>query len=207
MAQRSTSARAEGPAAGLPHAAFTHSSLAIAICDQDFTICFFNSAIDRLVRHGATAAANAPGGLQGIALLRLLEVGDGVSMAEITSPEGWSAVAPRGDTLVSVEAFRNADDTSGWLIIARALPAASAQGLSDQELIGRSNKLTVREREVMLALREGDGNKAIAKRLEISPRTVEFHRARIMQRFDAKSVVDLVRRVTTDARLEAEFPR
>jgi FixJ family two-component response regulator len=55
----------------------------------------------------------------------------------------------------------------------------------------------------MHALEEGASNKVIALRLGISPRTVEFHRAKIMHRFEAKSVVDLVRKVTSDVRLSS----
>jgi DNA-binding CsgD family transcriptional regulator len=41
----------------------------------------------------------------------------------------------------------------------------------------------------------GASSKEAARSLGISPRTVEFHRANIMQKFDAKNPVDLVRKV------------
>jgi len=57
-------------------------------------------------------------------------------------------------------------------------------------LIGR---LTPREQEVMDLMVVGHSNKAIASRLGISPRTVEVHRARVMEKMAARSLAELVR--------------
>jgi DNA-binding NarL/FixJ family response regulator len=53
--------------------------------------------------------------------------------------------------------------------------------------------LTAREREIVQLLAEGKSNKQIATLLSISLKTVETHRAAIMRKLDAHSVVDLVR--------------
>jgi FixJ family two-component response regulator len=53
--------------------------------------------------------------------------------------------------------------------------------------------LTQREREVLVAVVEGDSNKEIAKRLGISPRTVEVHRGNMMSRLNARSTAEAVR--------------
>lgn len=53
--------------------------------------------------------------------------------------------------------------------------------------------LSVREREVMLLLVAGHPNKVVADRLGISARTVEVHRAHIMEKTSARSLADLVR--------------
>jgi two-component system response regulator FixJ len=64
----------------------------------------------------------------------------------------------------------------------------------DAEVARRSlDKLTSREREVLECLVSGESNKAIAARLRISPRTVEFHRANIMEKLAARGLPDLVR--------------
>ena len=64
----------------------------------------------------------------------------------------------------------------------------------DAEIARRSlDKLTSREREVLECLVGGESNKAIAARLRISPRTVEFHRANIMEKLAARGLPDLVR--------------
>jgi two-component system response regulator FixJ len=53
--------------------------------------------------------------------------------------------------------------------------------------------LTDREREVLDLLTLGKQNKVIAQDLGVSPRTIEIHRARVMEKMDAQSVAELVR--------------
>lgn len=55
------------------------------------------------------------------------------------------------------------------------------------------NKLTRREQQVMELLVAGRRNKEIARDLFISFRTVELHRAKIMEKLEAKSLSDVVR--------------
>ncbi len=55
-----------------------------------------------------------------------------------------------------------------------------------------SAELTMREREVMDLLFQGNTNKLIAKNLGISPRTVEVHRQHILQKYKVKSVTQLL---------------
>ena len=57
----------------------------------------------------------------------------------------------------------------------------------------RLQKLTSREYEVFEHLVAGKSNKEIAAQLGISPRTVEFHRAHIMEKMAAKGLPELVR--------------
>jgi len=52
-------------------------------------------------------------------------------------------------------------------------------------------ELTEREREVMRLVIEGRPNKLIADALDISVRTVEVHRARVFDKMDVKSAVEL----------------
>jgi DNA-binding NarL/FixJ family response regulator len=56
-----------------------------------------------------------------------------------------------------------------------------------------ADPLTPREREIVQLLAEGRSNKQIAALLSISLKTVETHRAAIMRKLDAHSVVDIVR--------------
>jgi FixJ family two-component response regulator len=53
--------------------------------------------------------------------------------------------------------------------------------------------LTPRERDVFDQLVAGASNKEAGRKLGISPRTIEIHRARIMEKLGAKNVADVVR--------------
>lgn len=55
------------------------------------------------------------------------------------------------------------------------------------------DSLTKREKQVLEQLVNGKQNKVIAQVLEISPRTVELHRSRVMEKLNAHSLSELVR--------------
>jgi FixJ family two-component response regulator len=61
------------------------------------------------------------------------------------------------------------------------------------EVLSRIEKLTNRERQVLDVVVTGKANKVIAYELGVSQRTVEIHRARVMEKMQAKSLADLVR--------------
>jgi two-component system, LuxR family, response regulator FixJ len=67
-----------------------------------------------------------------------------------------------------------------------------------QAILQRVQQLTRREREVMQLVTEGSSNKDIARQLEISPRTVEKYRARVMEKMKADSVADLCQMAAVD---------
>lgn len=54
----------------------------------------------------------------------------------------------------------------------------------------RLGVLTQREREVLQALALGASNKAAARVLNISPRTVEIHRAKLMKKLEARNLAE-----------------
>ena len=64
-----------------------------------------------------------------------------------------------------------------------------ADGAADVSL----SQLTQREREVLAEITGGASNKEAGRRLGISPRTIEVHRASIMDKLGAKNTADLVR--------------
>jgi two-component system response regulator FixJ len=71
--------------------------------------------------------------------------------------------------------------------------AAGSPEIADAELVRRLKSLTPREREVFEQLVLGHSNKVIGRELGISPRTVEIHRARVMEKMRADSLSQLVR--------------
>lgn len=80
--------------------------------------------------------------------------------------------------------------------IARALKAGAAhrqENARNAQIVAQADQLTAREREVLTELVAGHANKVIAHHLSISPRTVEIHRARVMEKMRARNLSDLVR--------------
>ena len=63
------------------------------------------------------------------------------------------------------------------------------------EMQRRWNELTQREREVAERIVAGQANKAVAIDMKISERTVELHRAHIMQKMQARGIAQLVQMV------------
>ncbi|MBT8422584.1 MAG: response regulator transcription factor [Gammaproteobacteria bacterium] len=62
-----------------------------------------------------------------------------------------------------------------------------------QEVQQRFDTLTPREKEIMSCVVMGQANKVIAIDRNVSQRTVEIHRARVMEKMAARSLADLVR--------------
>jgi two-component system, LuxR family, response regulator FixJ len=58
-------------------------------------------------------------------------------------------------------------------------------------------QLTPREREVLELITNGQSNKEAGRELGISPRTIEVHRARVMEKLGARNTADLMRIVLT----------
>lgn len=82
--------------------------------------------------------------------------------------------------------------------VQRALAAdqANRQSLAQRDLLRqRYESLTPREQEVMALVTKGKANKVMAGDLDISQRTVEIHRARVMEKMGAQSLAQLVRMV------------
>lgn len=72
----------------------------------------------------------------------------------------------------------------------------SQRALSSREAESRWASLTLRERQTALLALKGLSNKEIGKRMNISHRTVEIHRARVLEKTAASSILDLARLAT-----------
>ncbi len=84
------------------------------------------------------------------------------------------------------------------------LDAESRSSLQQrQHILERMQGLTPREQDVMRLMVDGKANKVIAIDLDISQRTVEIHRARVMEKLTANSLAHLVRMYLT---VESELP-
>jgi two-component system response regulator FixJ len=75
----------------------------------------------------------------------------------------------------------------------RRIGTSKAQAFDRAEIAARADALSPREREVMDLVVAGQPNKVIAHRLGIAVRTVEIHRARVMEKLGARNLSELVR--------------
>jgi len=97
-----------------------------------------------------------------------------------------------GDLLAAIDALRKhkyfVTSSLAQRVVQEYLSHDSASGTGDA-----GEALTPREREILQLLAEGNSNKAIGQRLDISVKTVEGHRANIMRKLNFDSFSDLVR--------------
>ncbi len=90
------------------------------------------------------------------------------------------------------------DQLIAQVVAALTRSAQKARQTQQADLVTqRLGILSVREREVLDLIVSGQTNKEIARRLDISPRTVEIHRAHIMEKTGAGSLAELVRLAET----------
>lgn len=154
----------------------------------------------------AAAATAQPGcivsdvrmpGIDGLALLkRLKELGITLPVVIMTG---------HADVPLAVEAMKGGavdfiekpfDDEVLLSAIRVALNRHGEAGQRDAEtvrILAKIESLSERERQVLDGLIAGHPNKTIAYDLELSPRTVEVHRANVMIKMGASSLSDLVR--------------
>jgi two-component system response regulator FixJ len=135
--------------------------------------------------------------MDGLALQRrLLELGVRLPVIVMTG---------HGDVPIAVQALKAGaadfvekpfDDEALLAAVRAALEANRRVREREAELediAARMNGLTPRERQVLERLVAGQPNKIIAFDLGASPRTVEVHRARVMEKMGARSLSELVR--------------
>lgn len=175
-------------------------SLAFLLESAGFEVTVAESAVEFLTRLGPD--------LRGCILtdIRMPEM-DGIELLRHVrnspTPLPVVVMTGHGDVPVAVEAMKLGavdfvekpfDDE----VLLRAIREALARGEgggdpSIDAFKTRLATLTGRERQVFDGLLSGEPNKVIARRLDISPRTVEVYRAGVMTKMEAGSVSELVR--------------
>jgi two-component system response regulator NreC len=82
---------------------------------------------------------------------------------------------------------------TGATIDARPAPATPTQFLANEAPAAASRPLSLREREVLQLLAEGNSSKEIAVRLNIAATTVESHRRQIMDKLGLRTIAELTK--------------
>jgi two-component system response regulator FixJ len=140
--------------------------------------------------------------------IRMPEI-DGVELLRRLRERGRSVpvivMTGHGDVRLAVEAMKLGahdfvekpfDDEALIGTVRSALENAPAKERSEPALTEfkkRLSTLSERERQVLDGLIAGEANKVIAIGLNISPRTVEIYRAKLMSKMQASSVPELIR--------------
>ena len=177
-------------------------SLSVLLESADLSVRTYESAtafLDALPGLGAGCVltdVQMPG-LDGLALQRRLTA-LGIRLPVIV-------MTGHGDVPIAVEALKAGaadflekpfDDAQLLSAVQSALAASRRTQDADAataQIARRLASLTPREREVLDKLVAGQPNKTIAYDLGSSPRTVEVHRARVMEKMGVRSLAELVR--------------
>jgi two-component system response regulator FixJ len=182
--------------------AAVRDSLAVLLAAQPYAVSSYAAP-----REFLAAAPSLPAGCL-IADLRMPGM-TGLELQKHLNEQGLYfptiVVTGHGDVPAAVQAMKEgAVDFIEKPYAAEAILASVAAALARLAEIGpadpaarqaaaRLASLTPRERQVLDGLVAGLPNKSIAYDLEISPRTVEVHRARVMQKLQARSLSEVVR--------------
>jgi DNA-binding NarL/FixJ family response regulator len=108
---------------------------------------------------------------------------DGYLLKEDADAELFSAIEKIRKGKIFITQRLSEELTDDWARIKRG----DAKPLTNQE------KLTLREKEVLKMIAEGKSSKEIASAFFISARTVDHHRANIMEKLQLRKTVDLVK--------------
>ncbi|MGP0061810.1 MAG: response regulator FixJ [Beijerinckiaceae bacterium] len=135
-------------------------------------------------------------GIDGMELLRLLrETGQSLAVIVMTG-HGDVSLAVRAMKLGAIDFVEKPFEDEVMIDTVRA---ALANGASpgahrvDEELASRMASLSHREKQVLAGLVDGRTNKEIARQFDLSPRTVEVYRAKLMAKMQASNISELVR--------------
>ncbi len=124
-------------------------------------------------------------------VLRAMRVGAAGYLLKDGNPaeleQAIRAVA-RGETFLSSKVSKHV--VAGY-VHGKGRPNGDDNDLSRRD--GAADKLTLRQREVLQLIAEGNTTKEIAKKLSISVKTVETHRMQLMERLDIHDIAGLVR--------------
>jgi two-component system, LuxR family, response regulator FixJ len=182
--------------------ASVRAALSMVLTDEGFSVTSFaeSESFLNVARTRAPECVLIDVNLPGVSGTELLKV-----LHAQHYPAPIFVISGRGDIPTAVEAIRNGaldfiekpfDPVS---VAARVRDAIAAwqNARNEDSILSRDfpghERLTAREFEVLERIALGASSKEAGRELAISPRTVEVHRARIMEKLSAKNAADLIR--------------
>ncbi len=184
--------------------ASVRDSLSLLLSLQGYRTATFASAEDFLAAfkpgwRGCLIVDIRMPGMSGLELQKCLQESGARLPVVVITAHGDVAAARQAFRARAVDFIEKPFD-AGQLLAAveiaheglRAEPGGDGAANADRVAKGR---LSAREREVMLLMVKGLHNRHIAEALGISPRTVEVHKARVMEKLRVRNIVELVRLV------------
>jgi two-component system response regulator FixJ len=187
-------------------------SLRTMLMTEDWTVETYRSAhefLGRLVTGegiGCVVADVRMPGMDGLELQSILAEKSPETPVIVMTGHGDVPMAVRAMKAGAVDFIEKPFDVETLIDrIRQAMEARRSRpdaGVPATEVQARVERLTPRERDILRHLVTGQPNKVIAHELGISPRTVEIHRARVMEKMETQNVSRLIRLVLS-ARLDS----
>lgn len=168
----------------------------------DYHVQTFGSGTDFLAAlepswHGCVILDVRMPGLSGLQVQQALTEGKHSLPVIIVTGHGDLPMAVKAMKAGAVDFIEKPFSEDALVGSLKSALASNARIESDEaaasELHERLEQLTPREHEVLVQVAAGNPNKVIAHKLAISPRTVEVHRARVIEKMNARNLSHLVR--------------
>ncbi|MEJ8570999.1 response regulator transcription factor [Microbaculum marinum] len=174
-------------------------ALSVVFTLEGYTVCVYSNATDFLSSAGNSAPdcvlldVHMPG-KSGLDVLKELGAANFSAPVFIISGQGDIPMAVRAIKDGAFDFIEKPFDADTVVRrVEQAISAERRRPSAEPSLPEFSEALTPRERDVLREIALGATNKEAGRRLGISPRTIEVHRARIMEKLGARNTADLMR--------------
>ena len=177
-------------------------SLNFLLDSANYKVTLFETALKFLdalpsLEFGCVVSDVRMPGLDGIELLKRMKAGHSTFPIVIMTGHGDVPLAVKAMKLGATDFVEKPFDGDALVkvLIAALMPesSVSAKDAISGELLSRLASLSQRESQVLKGLVNGQTNKEIAREFDLSPRTVEVYRAKLMTKMQAGSISELVR--------------
>jgi FixJ family two-component response regulator len=173
-------------------------ALSLLLSLRGYVTATFASAEDFLaalqpVWRGCVIADIKMPGMSGLELQRSLRERNPSLPVIVITAHGDVAAARQAFLADAVDFIEKPFDGEQLLAAVEKALAGLRTDVAVEDGIASFQRLSLREREVLRLIVKGLHNRRVAEELGISPRTVEVHKARVMEKLGVRNLVELVR--------------